>query len=490
MESVNKYYNFDRVNRFNVTLIWIISTILPIQVFVEGGIKQAIPTAIATYSASILATLAWRIKVPITFKAVFISMCPTILALLKAYNQGSANSKTYIIGFAGICFAALYFNKKILVVFTIVLNTMFLSTFIAFPMLGAFDELVTILVFMDCGAMILFFLTKWCTELIQLTVKKEIQSTELLEKLKVTFLELNKASNHLNQSIFEFNKNIKEIKSSSNNITVAMDEMAIGTNETATSVNEIAFLMSSSTMLVENTEKVAALVSEASVMLNNTVKDNSDAIGLMDNQIEIIDNAVSSSLNTINELQESMKNINVFLEKIKNIASQTNLLALNATIEAARAGEAGRGFAVVAEEIRKLADEVSKIVNEIHNIISKINENTGLAFEKVLGGSQAVSNGKDIVKFVHESFGKTENYFVDIKENILKEHELVTEIKISFSKMDNQLNNIASVIQEHLAAINVATDTISTQDKMINSISNEVDDIGKISQQMKDFADK
>ncbi len=62
------------------------------------------------------------------------------------------------------------------------------------------------------------------------------------------------------------------------------------------------------------------------------------------------------------DLDSSMENIMQSLSqlednnsKVVSIASQTNLLALNASIEAARAGEAGKGFAVVANEINALA---------------------------------------------------------------------------------------------------------------------------------------
>jgi methyl-accepting chemotaxis protein len=98
----------------------------------------------------------------------------------------------------------------------------------------------------------------------------------------------------------------------------------------------------------------------------------------MQKQIDIINDAVTESLSTVQELDKSMDNINHFLSEISQIAGQTNLLALNAAIEASRAGESGKGFAVVADETRRLAEQSSKMVKGINEIIGDIKNRTGL----------------------------------------------------------------------------------------------------------------
>ncbi len=121
------------------------------------------------------------------------------------------------------------------------------------------------------------------------------------------------------------------------------------------------------------------------------------ATDYMVSDFKILESQSESVADSMQVLEERVRQIERIVHLIKEIADQTNLLALNAAIEAARAGQAGRGFSVVADEVRKLAERTASATGEIGQLVQEIRSRTAVSTEQI--GQLA----KNAIKYSHDA---------------------------------------------------------------------------------------
>ena len=180
-------------------------------------------------------------------------------------------------------------------------------------------------------------------------------------------------------------------------------------------------------------------------------------------------------VNDIDAVQKNSQEIKSFVDVINSIAGQTNLLSLNASIEAARAGEAGRGFAVVAEEIRKLADQSKESGNKIHEIVKKIGETADKTTASAREAESMVNEQARALQETVNVFGMIQDCVGELVEGIRLITQRLEESMLEKDKVENSLQNIASVSEEVAASTQEVTATLGEQVSVVQTLKEEVE---------------
>ena len=175
---------------------------------------------------------------------------------------------------------------------------------------------------------------------------------------------------------------------------------------------------------------------------------------------------VEDANHNLEEMVQSMKEINTSSEKISKIirvideiAFQTNILALNAAVEAARAGEAGMGFAVVADEVRNLAHRSAQAAKDtaalIEESIAKSNEGNK-KLQLVAGSIQQVTGSATQVKVLVDE--------VDVGSQ--EQSRGIEQIATAVTQMETVTQRSAASAEESAAA----SEELATQAQALNDI--------------------
>ncbi len=242
-----------------------------------------------------------------------------------------------------------------------------------------------------------------------------------------------------------------EMSSNSEQTTHNVEEIATAINDTAKAIESIA----------QSTENVTQLANGIAELNDKMLKDIEDRV----NSMKVNAKLAEATMESINIVGESSKDIGKIVDVISGIADQTNLLALNAAIEAARAGEAGRGFAVVADEVRKLAEKTQSSTEEIRNMIVRMQQDVENAIEQtkktresILSEAEAIKTNEEHIKEVVERTNRT-------IEEISSTSAATEEISATVAEIDSQVKEVAEAARENAkAAEDVARASVDLKD--------------------------
>jgi methyl-accepting chemotaxis protein len=242
---------------------------------------------------------------------------------------------------------------------------------------------------------------------------------------------LNAATAEMAGVIGRISDSAAAIRSGTEEISQATEDLAKRTETQAASLEQTAAALDEITATVSKTAEGAQLARDA------VSQTRTDAM----HSAEVVKQAVTA----MGGIEESSRQIGVFIGVIDEIAFQTNLLALNAGVEAARAGESGRGFAVVASEVRALAQRSAEAAREIKTLIS--NSNT-----QVSGGVKLVAETGQALERILAQVGEVTRVVSEIAASAREQATGLREVNSAVNEMDRATQQNAAMVEETTAA--------------------------------------
>lgn len=412
----------------------------------------------------------------ITSYIICIAMSLSVTSCINDYQS-------YYLMLIPISITALYLNMKLFFICSSLINLALIGKMILLSQMSLNAWLRLILA--DVIVLILCFLAKSGKSLIESVSQEGQKANQSLLDLDHTMELIEKNTYTLDSDISSCFTNLQSVKNSSNIMINTVQEVVKGVTGQAESIDQIYNMINSADEKAQETQKTSEQLGTTSREASQIVFNGSEKIRLMNNQINIISDAVTDSVVTVNDLQKNITEINNFLSSIVHISQQTNLLALNASIEAARAGEAGKGFTVVAEEVRNLAEQSSNTVNQIKQIIDQVNSKSQSVLDKVQHGNSAALEGKAIVKDVDISFENIQLSFKNIDQYVITVLEMVEKTTNIFGIIRKESEGMASVSEEHSAATEEMLATIEEQNNSINGIFNLMQELTVASENLR-----
>ena len=294
---------------------------------------------------------------------------------------------------------------------------------------------------------------------------------------------LNESTKQVLAAIEESNRTMNNVSNTVNNANNHIQTNAIVSEKALSSIQEISYQ-------AEQIDKDSQETSEKREFVLTAASTGEIAVYDAVNSINAVKETSSRVLAAMNDLKKSSLEVGNIVSIITGITEQTNLLALNASIEAARAGAAGKGFAVVASEVKKLSEESRKSAEQIQLIVNQIQNKMQETDIMIMEEQANIQTTSQKVEKTSEEFQSILFHINSMSEGLNKMTKAAQTQSGITNEMKHNMMNLSGSLQENAASSEQINDSIIQQTAIYKQLAHSMENIKKISEQLKRQSEK
>lgn len=471
----NFSFDFKKIHKLNLRLVILIVVIINIPLISKNGLAGS--TLYLGVSGAVIALLLinYFAKINDMVKGFLFATIPGVVILALFILDGFALNKHYLL-IITVVMSAVYFERKIIIFYSLLIYIAFISMFTTVPELltGQAKDVpvfLTILFVYFGITLLLTRLTEWCRELIDSSEEKANEANALLEETQKLLYTIKNSSETIGTQADEVRQTATILEGVSATILASTQQISHSTQEEADAIQEMQHTMTTSNEKLNETVTLSKEALHFTESMNEQLTENERHVSQVTTRMNYLSKSMDTTVQTMEELQESLKTVNELLTNISGIADQTNLLALNAAIEAARAGEHGKGFAVVADEVRKLAESSAQTAAKIGEVTTELFQKSTAAQHQSIEGQQFASESQGLLNEIAEKFSTIKKSSDVSTRNVSQSVLAIEEVSKQFDTILQNIESLAAVSQENSASTEEILSSIYEEDALLKSIS-------------------